>query len=71
LVVESRPSGAVVTVDGARRGTTPLTVDALTPGKHTVLIERPGYRPWSTTIEVKAGERPRVAASLAGGSEKE
>jgi len=70
LVVDSRPPGASVTIDGARRGTTPLTIESLAPGPHTVLIERPGYRPWSTTINVKAGERPRVAASLLGGTEK-
>src|SRR4029450_13744097 len=57
LVVDSRPAGATVTVDGTRRGTTPLTIESMTPGKHTVVIERPGYRPWSTTIDIKAGGR--------------
>jgi hypothetical protein len=71
LVVDSRPPGAVVTVDGTRVGTTPLTLSSIAPGTHTVVIERPGYRPWRTKIEVKAGERPRVAASLVGGSERE
>ena len=70
LMVDSRPPGASVTIDGAPRGTTPLTIESLAPGPHTVLIERPGYRPWSTTIDVKAGQRPRVAASLLGGTEK-
>jgi hypothetical protein len=71
LVVDSRPQGAVVTINGVRAGTTPLTIETLAPGSHTVLLERPGYRPWSTTVEVKPGERLRVAASLVGGNERE
>jgi len=71
LIVESRPPGATVKIDGAPAGTTPLTLETIAPGRHTVLIERAGYQPWTTTIDVKAGERPRVAASLVGGKERE
>lgn len=69
LIVDSRPSGASVTIDGQLAGTTPLVVTPIAPGRHTVRIERPGYRPWMLTIELKAGERRRVAASLEGGQQ--
>ena len=69
VLVESRPSGATVSIDGKTLGPTPLTVASLAPGAHRVRIERVGYRTWTTTIAVKAGERARVAASLVGGQE--
>ena len=68
LVVDSRPAGASVTVDGRPAGRTPVTLTGLAPGRRTVRIERPGYRTVTTTVDVKAGERARVAARLEGGS---
>lgn len=64
LVVESRPAGAAVTVDGRPAGTTPLTLDGLPAGPHTVTIRLSGFRPVTTTVRVVAGERARAAASL-------
>ena len=71
LVVDSRPAGALVTIDGRPSGSTPVTLTAVAPGRHTVRIERPGYRTVTTTVDVKAGERARVAARLEGGSNEE
>ncbi|MGE3189002.1 MAG: PEGA domain-containing protein [Vicinamibacterales bacterium] len=71
LLVESRPTGATVMVNGRARGATPLTLDGLAPGRYTIRIERPGYRPWQTTADVTAGGRARVAASLQGGQAEE
>jgi len=39
--------------------------------RHLGTIERPGYRTVTTTVDVKAGERARVAARLEGGSNEE
>jgi hypothetical protein len=71
VVVDSRPAGASVTIDGKPSGTTPMTIAALPPGKHTVRLELPGYRPWSQTIDLRAGERRRVGASLEIGQDEE
>ena len=71
LFVDSRPVGAVVFVDGRRVGVTPLTLSDLAPGRRTVRIEHPGYRPVTTTADVKAGARARVAARLEGGLDEE
>jgi hypothetical protein len=71
LTIDSRPAGAAVSIDGRVAGKTPLILDRLAPGAHTVRIERSGYRPWATTVDVKAGERARVAASLLGGRDPE
>ncbi len=44
--ITSDPSGAGVSVDGRNRGTTPLQLDDLEPGRHQVEITRSGYRPY-------------------------
>ena len=38
LQIRSDPSGARVSVDGTARGATPVTVDGLSPGTHSVVI---------------------------------
>lgn len=64
LTVESRPTGASVTVNGKPIGTTPLTMNDLPPGDYRVVMSMPGYQNVSTTVRVVAGERVRAAASL-------
>ena len=39
LTINTRPSDSEILIDGARRGTTPLTL-SLTPGTHTITIRR-------------------------------
>ena len=63
-MVESRPPGASVTINGRPSGTTPLTLDKLEPGEFRVDLALQGYQPFSTTVRVVAGERARAAASL-------
>jgi hypothetical protein len=64
LLVESRPTGATVFVDGKRIGTTPLSLPSVAIGAHAVRLELKGFRPWSASVRVTAGEKNRVAASL-------
>jgi hypothetical protein len=64
LVVESRPPGAIVTINGRPSGTTPATIAALAPGDYRVSLSLAGYQPFATTVRVVAGERTRAAASL-------
>jgi hypothetical protein len=64
LSVDSRPSGASVTINGRASGNTPLVFNDLAPGEYRILIEMPGYREFATTVRVVAGERTRAAASL-------
>jgi serine/threonine protein kinase len=64
LVVESRPAGATVFVDGRPVGMTPLTLPGLHAGAHAVRIEIDGYRQWSSSVQVVGGEENRVTASL-------
>jgi serine/threonine-protein kinase len=64
LVVESRPLGATVVVDGRVVGTTPLTIGDVRAGNHAVRIERDGYRTWTSTATITGGEQSRLTASL-------
>jgi serine/threonine-protein kinase len=62
--VETRPPGARVILDGRPAGTAPIQLVDIAPGPHTVRLDLDGYRPWTTTVTVKPGERTRVTASL-------
>jgi hypothetical protein len=64
LIVESRPAGAQVFLDGRLVGITPLSLDEVPVGDHAVHLDRDGYQRWSSAIRIVASERNRVAASL-------
>lgn len=51
LVIQSTPTGAIVTIDGHRKGETPLTVE-VPLGKHDVQVARSGYVPKTQRIEL-------------------
>jgi formylglycine-generating enzyme required for sulfatase activity len=59
VTIESEPTGAAVSVAGARRGTTPLEIE-LDAGSHRVEITRDGFRPWVSDVQVKANEPLRI-----------
>jgi hypothetical protein len=64
LSIESRPAGAQVLLDGKPVGTTPMSIAQVDAGEHVVRLELEGYRFWSASVRVTAGERNRVTASL-------
>jgi serine/threonine-protein kinase len=64
LSLETRPPGARVRVDGRNVGVTPLTVTPMAVGSHSVELELRGYRVWSSTVSIAAGQRRRITASL-------
>jgi hypothetical protein len=64
LMIDSRPAGARVLVDGRLVGTTPLLLDEVGAGDHAVRLELDGHDPWTTTTRVTGGERVRVSGSL-------
>jgi hypothetical protein len=56
LLVESTPSGAAVFVDGKLRGESPVTLEDVSVGKHTVVLEsRQGTV--TRVVEIRAGRR--------------
>ena len=64
LLVESRPPGARVVIDGREVGTTPTVVSGVAAGTRGLRIELDGYQPWETSVDVPASDQVRVGASL-------
>ena len=64
VAFESRPAGAKIYMDGKLVGTTPTSLAAVQAGAHAVRLEHDGYRRWSASVRVVAGEPNRVTASL-------
>ncbi len=69
LLVDSRPVGATVRLNGRVVGVTPVTLDDLAPGVYNVNLQLEGFLPLTTTVRVVAGERARAAASLTSAQE--
>lgn len=63
VLIKSIPDGAEITIDGKLVGTTPSTVQ-LTPGEHTVVVEKSGFKQWQRTITVTAGGTVNLEANL-------
>lgn len=55
LVVDSTPPGAIVTLDGNERGTTPCNIENLTPGTTTLQVFLEGYSPYEGEVKIAAG----------------
>jgi len=63
LVVRSTPRGAAVTIDGRRRGVTPLRLRNLAPGRYTVRVSRRGYATAEREVVLPA-DRPSPSATV-------
>ncbi|MFP4055553.1 MAG: PEGA domain-containing protein [Candidatus Brocadiia bacterium] len=65
LPVRSEPEGAAVYLDGGYRGQTPVTLNNLSPGSHTLrLAKEPAYRAVTREIEVRPGPTPPLSVRL-------
>lgn len=71
LLVDSRPIGATVRLNGRVVGVTPVTLEDLAPGVYNVNLQLEGFLPLTTTVRVVAGERARAAASLTSAQENQ
>jgi hypothetical protein len=58
ITVNSDPPGTVF-IDGSDRGSTPLVEFGVNPGRHTIRVERPGFKTKTETITVGANEPVR------------
>jgi TonB family protein len=55
LRVETDPADALVSVDGAERGRSPLMLSGLSPGRHEVRVAAAGFAPAAVAVEVRPG----------------
>ncbi|WP_018110681.1 PEGA domain-containing protein [Thermus igniterrae] len=63
LVVDSRPTGAEVYLDGRLQGRTPLTL-TVNPGRQEVELRLSGYQSYRVVVNPRPGERVQVFAQL-------
>ena len=66
LFAITRPLGAQVFLDNKLIGTTPLFMSQLSSGSHDVRLELPGFRSYSSSIQVEPNRRIRLAVQLEG-----
>ena len=64
LAIGSEPSGAVLTVDGIGKGTTPSTLDDVAAGDHVIEVTMDGYEPFRQTVRTQAGRSESVSVVL-------
>ena len=57
LRVEANVPGAKVLLDGEERGTTPLELSNVSPGRHELAVSADGYETRTETLEVESGKR--------------
>ena len=62
--INSRPSGALIHIDGKEAGTTPQTITDLTAGMHMVEASMEGYEHWNENIKVIVGKEYTMTAAL-------
>jgi hypothetical protein len=62
--VTSTPSLATVYLDNVNKGTTPLTLDDVRAGSHSILLRKTGYNDFMTSINVISGKTATVTATL-------
>jgi hypothetical protein len=63
--VTSETRGAMVYLDDAFMGSTPVRRDGLEPGMHKMRVEKEGHVGWVKDIEVPAGETIQIKVPLA------
>jgi hypothetical protein len=64
LNIQSQPSGAAVTVDGASMGRTPCSIERIKSGTATIEIALEGYLPHQQEVRLRAGEQYDVRTEL-------
>lgn len=64
LSVNANVDGAAVLVDGKSVGETPLSDAAVSPGKHSISIEKEGYEPYRKRVRIDRGRAVSLFVDL-------
>jgi len=54
ISVSSMPGNADIEIDGSFVGSTPSSIE-VTPGEHSVVVKKSGYKAWQRTMKVSGG----------------
>ena len=64
VAIASTPIGANVTIDGKMAGTTPLKLDNIFVGNHSVKITKTGYSDYTQTVTIDEGKTVTINTTL-------
>jgi len=64
ITIISQPSGAEISIDNIFRGHTPITLEAVPAGNHTVRLAIPGYESWSGSFFTSGKKNDTITANL-------
>ncbi len=64
IVLESNPSGAVITIDGRQYGQTPKTLTDFPVGAYTVYFTKEGYQNLAQNLDLKDGGRETLSVTM-------
>gem|GEM_PF-7093912 len=64
LAITTTPPGIEVFLDGSLRGISPLTIDNLAPGTHSLLLKREGYDDSTVQVMITAGQVQQYNAAM-------
>ena len=71
LVVRVQPGGSEIVIDNGppkRTGSTETTrINGIKPGKHSVIVRKDGFREWTGSVNMTAGEETRLEVTLRPG----
>ena len=62
--VDTKPSGARVTLDGVKSGRTPLRLSPVSPGPHRLVVEAERHYALEETFTIEAGEQLRFVDQI-------
>jgi len=65
LMIETAPTGAVITLDGAVIGKTPQVLPAIATGKHAITLALTGHTPFRNEFSLQVGEQRTIKTTLA------
>lgn len=64
IYVKSKPSGALITIDGEDKGVTPVLIHDMIIGEHTVKLSMPNHKAEQYDFTVKEGETSNIEGKL-------
>ena len=64
LNINSNPVGANILINGIKKGTTPDIIDNILIGNHKIIAEKPGYKTYNGTIEIKENQITALVINL-------
>lgn len=64
ISITSDPSGASVYLDGTHRGTTPISLDNVVSGSHTIELTKSGYESKTLAVSLSVGGAENIRESL-------